>query len=353
MLAFVADLDDQYAVVVQPVVRLGDDTPHDVHAVVAARERHLGLMAVFGRQLRHRRRVDIRRVRQDHVVARVGLRAECRQRRIQIAAVQRDPVFEAVVAHVDLRDFERIGRQIDRVDFGVRERARREDREAARARAELEHRADLLGIGDVWLQPVVEQLADERTRHDHALVDVEAVAVHPRFARQIGGRHALGRASLDHREHGGDFVGQQPRVEERFERVERQVERMQHEIRRFVIGVVRAVTESELRFREARHGVAQQVANGGKRGRHARLRQAISCSSTRRYTFFSGSTKRTSICSSILWMLPFGGPNSITCGQMRAMKRPSDVPPVVDSSVVRPVSARIACSSAFDSCRAA
>ena len=58
--------------------------------------------------------------------------------------------------------------------------------------------------------------------------------------------------------------------------------------------------------------------------------------------FFSGSMSATRTCSSILWMLALTGPNSITCGQMREMKRPSLVPPVVDSSVSMPVSARIA-----------
>jgi hypothetical protein len=33
-----------------------------------------------------------------------------------------------------------------------------------------------------------------------------------------------------------------------------------------------------------------------------------------------------------------GRPNSITCGQICAIKRPSEVPPVVDSSVSTPVS---------------
>ncbi len=47
-------------------------------------------------------------------------------------------------------------------------------------------------------------------------------------------------------------------------------------------------------------------------------------------------------------MLPFGGPNSTTCSQMRAINRPSEVPPVVDSSVRTPVSSRMACSSAFE-----
>ena len=59
--------------------------------------------------------------------------------------------------------------------------------------------------------------------------------------------------------------------------------------------------------------------------------------------FFSGSMSATRTCSSILWMLALTGPNSITCGQMREMKRPSLVPPVVDSSVSMPVSSRIAC----------
>ena len=52
------------------------------------------------------------------------------------------------------------------------------------------------------------------------------------------------------------------------------------------------------------------------------------------------------MCSSILWMLALIGPNSTTCGQTRAMKRPSDVPPVVDNVGRRPVSASIAPVSA-------
>jgi hypothetical protein len=49
--------------------------------------------------------------------------------------------------------------------------------------------------------------------------------------------------------------------------------------------------------------------------------------------FFSGSMSATATCSSILWMVALGGPSSITWGQIWAMKRPSLVPPVVDSSV--------------------
>ena len=58
---------------------------------------------------------------------------------------------------------------------------------------------------------------------------------------------------------------------------------------------------------------------------------------------FSGSMSATRTCSSILWIDALSGPNSITCGQMREMKRPSLVPPVVESSVSTPVVVRIAC----------
>ncbi len=49
--------------------------------------------------------------------------------------------------------------------------------------------------------------------------------------------------------------------------------------------------------------------------------------------FFSGSRLATSTRSSILWIVAFSGPNSTTCGQIFEMKRPSEVPPVVESSV--------------------
>ncbi len=50
------------------------------------------------------------------------------------------------------------------------------------------------------------------------------------------------------------------RVEERLEPVERQVQRVQQQVRGFVVRVGRPVAEGELRFAEARHRVAQPVA---------------------------------------------------------------------------------------------
>ncbi len=81
--------------------------------------------------------------------------------------------------------------QVHRVDVGIRKRVRRENREAPGTRAQFEHGAYLLGIFHIRLQAVLQQLADKRTRHDHALVDGDARAVHPRFLRDGRGRHAL------------------------------------------------------------------------------------------------------------------------------------------------------------------
>ena len=59
--------------------------------------------------------------------------------------------------------------------------------------------------------------------------------------------------------------------------------------------------------------------------------------------FLSGAMSLNATFSLTLWMLALGGPNSMTWGQIWAMKRPSLVPPVVESSVVRPVSSLMAC----------
>ena len=62
---------------------------------------------------------------------------------------------------------------------------------------------------------------------------------------------------------------------------------------------------------------------------------------------FKVSTSATATHSSTWWIVALIGPNSTTCGQMRAMKRPSEVPPVVDSSgsTDAPSSSRIAPTS--------
>ncbi len=117
-------------------------------------------------------------------------------------------------------------------------------------------------------------------------------------------------------------AGVQRRVGHAVEIVQRQAEAPQHQPRGLVERVGRAVPKANARL----------VRGGRWCARSARSRSHVQqglqacggrCSSAARCS-------PASTCSSTLWMLALTGPNSITCGQM-AMKRPSEVPPVVDS----------------------
>jgi hypothetical protein len=154
---------------VSQFARRGDDAPHDVHAVRAAGERHLRFVPVLGRAgAASIACVHVRRVADDHVVAPLG------ERRVEIAFEQRDAIVELRSrAHCAPR-LRGPARQIDRVDIRVRKRVRGEDREATGTGAQFEHGANLFGIVHVRLQSVLQQFADERTRHDHAFVHVES-----------------------------------------------------------------------------------------------------------------------------------------------------------------------------------
>ena len=102
MRSLVADLEDEHRIVAHVRRRFGDDLPDQVHAVGAAGERERRLGAVLGRQRRHARVVDVRRVAEDEVVAAGQLRE-------QVGLDHRDPLVEMVARDVDARDLERIG----------------------------------------------------------------------------------------------------------------------------------------------------------------------------------------------------------------------------------------------------
>ncbi len=105
--------------------------------------------------------------------------------------------------HVAPRQRERAGGEIDRVDRGAWQGQRGEDREAARAGAEIEDAADAPRIAD--RQGAVRQhVADEGARDQGAPVDMEAHAVHIGRAQQVGSRHAQADPCVDQ--------GEQPRA---------------------------------------------------------------------------------------------------------------------------------------------
>jgi hypothetical protein len=158
-------------------------------------------------------------------------------------------------------------RDVDRVDQGVREGVGQHDRQAAGAGAQFEHVLDAVRIGHPGAELVRHQLGDEGARHQHALVDVEVVAAQPGFVGDVGGRHALADAALDHVQHLQHFLLQQAGVEEGLELVQRELEGVQDQVGGFVEGFGAAVAEEQLGSVETGDGVAQQVARRAEIGR--------------------------------------------------------------------------------------
>ncbi len=207
-----------------------------------------------------------------------------------------------------------------------------------------------------------------RARHDDALV--HARSARPRSqASRVGRRPARARSRgvVDEVQHVAALPGQHAGLQEGLQRVQRQVQRVQHEVYGLVPGVVRAVAQ---RTPAPRSGATRRSAPAGRAPSAAR-RAARPCCSRPRVdagkirVLMSGVTappagfpacgdrcssgapgSASSTRSLTLWMVALHGPNSITCGQILAMKRPSEVPPVVESSVFTPVSAAMAAASA-------
>ena len=197
-------------------------------------------------------------------------------------------------------------------------------------------------------RPSGQQLGDERARNDHALVDVEAELAEPGFVRQIGGRHALVDAAREELRHLRALGLREPRVEERLEAVERQVQRVQQQVGGLVVGVAscrgrrraaprrsatrpsaasRAASRARWRIASSRRAVPRDYAPRSGEQREQEPLQHAAVDARR-----AARGRRPRRARSTLWIVALTGPSSTSSGQMSAMKRPSDVPPVRDSS---------------------
>ncbi len=214
----------------------------------------VGSCRYSGGQVRHRQRGDVGRIADDEVVALAG------QVREQVGADQVDAVGERIVGDVALGDRERVGRDVDRVDVGVRICVREQDRETARPRAQIERGTHGLRRSHVRCEAVGHELGDERARDQHALVDVKAERAEPGLARQVRRRHPLVDAALEQLRELCSLGLCKPRVQKWLQPVEREVQGMEEQISRLVVGVGHPVPECELRLAEARDRIAQPVA---------------------------------------------------------------------------------------------
>jgi len=132
----------------------------------------------------------------------------------------------------------------------------------------VECRRHRIGAADERLESVGNQLGDERARDQHVLVDVEAKVAEPGLVREVGGGNPLFNSPVEQMRELRALGLRQSGVEEGIQPVERQVQRMQQQIGRLVVGIGRAVAERQPALAEARHRVAQPVAQ-----RHEVLRR--------------------------------------------------------------------------------
>ena len=157
----------------------------------------------------------------------------------QIAFFQRDPVGEPMLVDVALCDFERAGREVDRVHPRAWKHPRGEDGERAAAGAQIEDGGNSLRLAGqriILCERGHEEFADQAARHDDALVDIERHALDIGAVQEISGRLADRRPRFDQIAEPRPFVAQEPGVEKRVERVDWQREALQDEKGGFVEG---------------------------------------------------------------------------------------------------------------------
>src|SRR5438132_3213599 len=251
-----ADFHDQQSAGAHERRRLAEYRSHGVQPILASRQRQLGLVSVFQRQLLHRQRGDVGWIADDEIV---GLLGKVRQ---QVGTDEVDAVLEPVFGDVALRDGKRVGGNIGRIDVGLRKVMREQDREAPRTRAQVERVLHTVRVGYPRIERIGQQLGDERTRNDHPLIDIKAKCAEPGFVRQISRGNSLGDTALDQRLRVDSLRVRKLRVEKQVEAIGRKLERVLQQIRRLVVCAGRAVAEKQSRRRKARYRVAQPVAYG-------------------------------------------------------------------------------------------
>ncbi len=139
---------------------------------------------------------------------------------------------------------------------------RGENGEATRAGAEVERGPHPAGVADDRAEAVADdQLADERARHDHPLVDVEPMSADPRRLHEIGCGRPGRDPPLDEVEHGDAFAPCQPRIEPRLELIDGEIEGRKQQERRLVDRPRGAVAIHQPRRLEPADAIAQPVSH--------------------------------------------------------------------------------------------
>jgi hypothetical protein len=248
-----SDLHDQHTAFAEVLGRAGHDPPHEIQPVFAPGKRERRFASILQRELAHGGCGDVRGIRENQVVAAAGEACE------EVGLDEIDSPLQAVVRDVTLRDFERGAGNVCGVDVRARKSERREDREATRARAEIQHSPHAKLRSDPWRELLPEQFRDVRPRHDRAFVDVEPMLAEPRFAQEISGGLAGADAFFHERTRGLHFTLGQASIWFEPWIADREPERVQNQPCGFIARVRRAMAEANSGRVEPSRGFAQEL----------------------------------------------------------------------------------------------
>ena len=235
-----------------------EDRPHDAKAIGASLEPDPRLVPVFGGQPIDVAPRHVRRVAEDHIVAARAKAAE------HVAAQHSHAPAKSVQAHVRARNGQRSRRDVGGIDARVREGVRRGDRDAARARADIED-ALHLAWADEGTKLLLDEFGKGRARHEHARIDLHLVPGEPRDAGEVGRRHALLDATPDEpSERRACLFWQALSIGGGRGRV-RPAGSVKDQRRRLIERVVGAVAETQARTLEPTGGPADRSGGFGRR----------------------------------------------------------------------------------------
>ncbi|MCY1428780.1 hypothetical protein D9M71_446770 [compost metagenome] len=160
--------------------------------------------------------------------------------------------------------FKGLERQVGQHHLGLGEHVSGDDADATRPRAQVQNARRL--AGQPRLKTFFDQLANGRTRHQHAFVDNERHAAEPGLAQQVGGRYTLFDTALEQVLKAYSLVVLEHAVQVAVGHLPWQVHRTQHQQAGFVPGVVGTVTEEQVMLVEAADRPADVVAQRAQTG---------------------------------------------------------------------------------------
>jgi hypothetical protein len=153
---------------------------------------------------------------------------------------------QPVLRDVELGDGRRPGRQLDGVDFCLRELVREQDGEAARAGADVDRPLHRPARRQPLRQLLRDDLQEIGARDDDALVDMEAVFAEPRLAGQVGRGHVLLQPAAEDLRDLRGFLLREFLFQHRRPAGERQAERAEQQVERLVVCGHRHLAERDL-----------------------------------------------------------------------------------------------------------